>query len=72
MAAVGALILIAPPAHRQADRSGLGCPHWPTCTTHHALPRGYHSDIEFANRVVSAVTVFTTLALAIAAWRTRG
>ena len=33
---------------------------------------GYHSDIEFSNRVVSAVTVFTTLALAIAAWRTRG
>src|SRR4029079_4926453 len=32
----------------------------------------YHSDIEFANRVVSAVTVLTTLALALAAWRTRG
>jgi cytochrome c oxidase assembly protein subunit 15 len=34
------------------------------------LPRGYHSDIEFANRVVSAVTIFATLALAVAAFRT--
>ena len=73
MAAVGALILIvATGATVRLTGSGLGCPHWPTCTTHHALPRGYHSDVEFSNRVVSAVTVFTTLALAIAAWRTRG
>ncbi len=73
MAAVGALILIvATGATVRLTGSGLGCPHWPTCTTQHALPRGYHSDVEFSNRVVSAVTVFTTLALAIAAWRTRG
>lgn len=52
--------------------SGLGCPHWPTCNATHALPKGYHSDIEFSNRVVSAITVFSTLALALAAWRTRG
>jgi cytochrome c oxidase assembly protein subunit 15 len=70
---VGVLILIvATGATVRLTGSGLGCPHWPTCTTKHALPRGYHSDIEFANRVVSAVTVFTTLALAVAAWRTRG
>jgi cytochrome c oxidase assembly protein subunit 15 len=73
LAAVGVLILIvATGATVRLTGSGLGCPHWPTCTTTHALPRGYHSDIEFANRVVSAVTVFTTLALAVAAWRTRG
>jgi cytochrome c oxidase assembly protein subunit 15 len=73
LAAVGVLILIvATGATVRLTGSGLGCPHWPTCTTKHALPRGYHSDIEFANRVVSAVTVITTLALAIAAWRTRG
>lgn len=51
--------------------SGLGCPHWPTCNATHALPKGYHSDIEFSNRVVSAITVFSTLALAFAAWHTR-
>ena len=73
LAAVGVLILIvATGATVRLTGSGLGCPHWPTCTTKHALPRGYHSDIEFANRVVSAVTVITTLALALAAWRTRG
>jgi cytochrome c oxidase assembly protein subunit 15 len=72
-AAVGVLILIvATGATVRLTGSGLGCPHWPTCTTKHALPRGYHSDIEFANRVVSAVTVITTLVLALAAWRTRG
>jgi heme a synthase len=73
LAAVGVLILIvATGATVRLTGSGLGCPHWPTCTTKHALPRGYHSDIEFANRVVSAITVITTLALALAAWRTRG
>ena len=72
-AAVGVLIVIvATGATVRLTGSGLGCPHWPTCTTQHALPRGYHSDIEFANRVVSAVTVLTTLALAVAAWLTRG
>jgi heme a synthase len=73
LAAVGMLVLIvATGATVRLTGSGLGCPHWPTCTTQHALPRGYHSDIEFTNRLVSAVTVFTTLALAVAAWRTRG
>jgi cytochrome c oxidase assembly protein subunit 15 len=72
-AAVGVLVLIvATGATVRLTGSGLGCPHWPTCTPQHALPRGYHSDIEFSNRVVSAVTVFTTLALAVVAWRTRG
>jgi cytochrome c oxidase assembly protein subunit 15 len=73
LAAVGVLVLIvATGATVRLTGSGLGCPHWPTCTTAHALPRGYHSDVEFSNRVMSAVTVFTTLALALAAWRTRG
>jgi cytochrome c oxidase assembly protein subunit 15 len=73
MAAVGVLILIvATGATVRLTGSGLGCPHWPTCTTKHALPRGYHSDIEFSNRVVSGITVITTLLLALAAWRTRG
>jgi heme a synthase len=72
-AAVGVLILIvATGATVRLTGSGLGCPEWPTCTTTHALPQSYHSYIEFSNRVVSAVTVFTTLALAIMAWLTRG
>jgi cytochrome c oxidase assembly protein subunit 15 len=72
MAAVAALVLIvATGATVRLTGSGLGCPHWPTCTTQHALPRGYHSYIEFGNRLVSALTILTTLALAVAAWRTR-
>jgi cytochrome c oxidase assembly protein subunit 15 len=71
--AVGCLVLIvATGATVRLTGSGLGCPHWPTCNSTHALPKGYHSDIEFSNRVVSAVTVFSALALAVAAWRTRG
>jgi cytochrome c oxidase assembly protein subunit 15 len=72
LAAVGVLVLIvATGATVRLTGSGLGCPHWPTCNSTHALPKGYHSDIEFSNRVVSAVTVLTTLALAVAAWMTR-
>jgi cytochrome c oxidase assembly protein subunit 15 len=71
--AVGCLVVIvATGATVRLTGSGLGCPHWPTCNSTHALPKGYHSDIEFGNRVVSALTVVSTLALAIAAWRTRG
>jgi cytochrome c oxidase assembly protein subunit 15 len=73
LAAVAVLILIvATGATVRLTGSGLGCPEWPTCTTQHALPQSYHSYIEFSNRLMSAVTVFTTLALALAAWRTRG
>lgn len=69
--AVGCLIVIVGTgATVRLTGSGLGCPHWPTCNSTHALPKGYHSDIEFSNRVVSALTVFSTLGLALAAWRT--
>ena len=72
-AGVAVLILIvATGATVRLTGSGLGCPEWPTCTTKHALPQSYHSYIEFSNRVMSAITVFTTLALAVAAWLTRG
>jgi cytochrome c oxidase assembly protein subunit 15 len=70
---VGALVLIVGTgATVRLTGSGLGCPHWPTCESTHALPKGYHSDIEFSNRVISAFTVITTLVLAVTAWRTRG
>ena len=73
LAAVGVLIVIvASGATVRLTGSGLGCPEWPTCTTQHALPQSYHSYIEFTNRLISAVTIFTTLGLAVAAWLTRG
>ena len=73
LAAVAVLVIIvASGATVRLTGSGLGCPEWPTCTTQHALPQSYHSYIEFSNRLISAVTVLTTLALAVAAWVTRG
>ena len=66
------VLIVATGATVRLTGSGLGCPHWPTCNATHALPKGYHSDIEFSNRIVSAVTVLSTLALALAAWRTPG
>jgi cytochrome c oxidase assembly protein subunit 15 len=63
---VGWLILIvATGATVRLTGSGLGCHHWPGCTAHRVFPRGFHSDVEFGNRVVAALTVFTTLALAV-------
>ena len=66
------VIIVASGATVRLTGSGLGCPKWPTCTNQHALPQSYHSYIEFTNRLISAVTIFTTLALAVAAWLTRG
>ena len=70
-AVVVLIVIVASGATVRLTGSGLGCPEWPTCTTQHALPQTYHSYIEFSNRVISAVAIFTTLALALAAWRTR-
>jgi cytochrome c oxidase assembly protein subunit 15 len=72
--AVGWLILIvATGATVRLTGSGLGCRHWPGCQPNVFFPeRGYHSDIEFGNRVVASLTVLTTFVLALGALRTRG
>lgn len=74
--AVGALVLIvASGATVRLTGSGLGCPSvtvdLSACVKAYG-ERGYHADIEFANRVASGVTVVVALALAAAAWRTAG
>jgi len=66
------VLIVATGATVRLTGSGLGCHHWPTCERTHALPKGYHSDVEFSNRIVSGLTVLTTLVLAVGAWRTRG
>jgi heme a synthase len=66
------VLIVATGATVRLTGSGLGCPHWPTCESTRALPKGYHSDIEFSNRIVSFFTVLATLSLALSAWRTRG
>jgi heme a synthase len=72
--AAGTLVLIvATGATVRLTGSGLGCHHWPGCTPHTFIPKkGYHSYVEFSNRVVAAFTVVATLVLAVAAWLTRG
>lgn len=73
IAAVAMLILIVGTgATVRLTGSGLGCPHWPGCEQQEVLPKGYHSYVEFSNRVVAFFTVVTTLALAVGALRTRG
>jgi cytochrome c oxidase assembly protein subunit 15 len=64
---VGWLVLIiATGATVRVTGSGLGCHHWPGCTSGEFFPeQGYHSDVEFGNRVVAGFTVFTTLVLAV-------
>ncbi|MGE5273872.1 MAG: COX15/CtaA family protein [Verrucomicrobiota bacterium] len=53
--------------------SGLGCEHWPGCQPGQPFPeKGYHSYIEFGNRMVASVTIILTLALAVGSWLTRG
>src|SRR4051794_16156576 len=71
--AVGLLILIvATGATVRLTASGLGCKHWPGCQAGDPFPKkGYHSYVEFSNRVVAFFTVLATLALAVCAWLTR-
>jgi cytochrome c oxidase assembly protein subunit 15 len=53
--------------------SGLGCEHWPGCQAGQPFPeKGYHSYIEFGNRLVGGVTIVLTLVTAMAALRVGG
>ena len=74
IAATGMLVLIlATGATVRLTGSGLGCEHWPGCQPGDPFPKkGYHSDVEFSNRIVASLTVLTTLALAVGALRTVG
>jgi heme a synthase len=71
--ATAALILIvATGATVRLTGSGLGCEHWPGCQPGDPFPKkGYHSYVEFSNRVVAFFTVLASLGLALAAWLTR-
>ena len=57
------LVIVASGATVRLTASGLGCPHWPGCEGATQLPeKGYHSFIEFGNRIFAFVTVLLTLA----------
>jgi cytochrome c oxidase assembly protein subunit 15 len=72
-AAATLVLIVATGATVRLTGSGLGCQHWPGCQAGDPFPKkGYHSYVEFSNRVVAFFTVLGTLVLAVAAWLTRG
>ena len=62
------IVIVATGATVRLTASGLGCHHWPGCQGTKFLPaKGYHSYVEFSNRIVAFFTVLGTLVLAVCA-----
>src|SRR5213595_1934335 len=71
--AVMLLVVVGTGATVRLTASGLGCRHWPGCQPGQPLPeKGFHSYIEFSNRVVAGLTVLATFVTLVAALLTRG
>ena len=67
LAAAMLLVIVATGATVRLTASGLGCEHWPGCQPGEPFPeRGFHSYVEFSNRVVAFLTILATLATWIA------
>lgn len=67
------ILIVATGATVRLTASGLGCEHWPGCQPGDPFPnKGYHSYVEFSNRIVAFFTVLATLVLGVAASLTRG
>jgi cytochrome c oxidase assembly protein subunit 15 len=65
-------VIVASGASVRLTGSGLGCRDWPGCTAGAFVPtNGFHSFVEFSNRIVSGVAVFMTLGAWIVALLTR-
>jgi heme a synthase len=61
--AVMLVVIVATGATVRLTGSGLGCEHWPGCAPNQPFPeRGFHSYIEFSNRVIAFITICVTLA----------
>ncbi len=72
-AAVMLWAIVATGATVRLTASGLGCQHWPGCQPGNPFPeKGYHSYIEFSNRIVAATTIAVTLLAWLGARRTSG
>jgi heme a synthase len=62
------LVIVATGATVRLTASGLGCEHWPGCQPGDPFPKkGYHSYVEFSNRVVAFLTIVATLTTGVAA-----
>jgi cytochrome c oxidase assembly protein subunit 15 len=56
------LVIVSSGATVRLTASGLGCPKWPGCEGATRLPaRDHYQQIEFSNRVISAITILLTL-----------
>ncbi|MFD4420029.1 heme A synthase [Agromyces sp. NPDC058484] len=67
-------VIIATGGAVRLTGSGLGCPTWPTCTADSLVPTeelGYHSLIEFGNRLMTGVVGIVALVLFVLVWRIR-
>jgi cytochrome c oxidase assembly protein subunit 15 len=61
-------VIVASGASVRLTDSGLGCLDWPGCSAGAFVPKdGFHSFVEFSNRIVSGVAVFVTLGTWLAA-----
>jgi cytochrome c oxidase assembly protein subunit 15 len=61
--AVMLVVIVASGATVRLTGSGLGCEHWPGCQAGDPFPdNGYHSDVEFSNRIVATFAIIATLA----------
>ena len=67
-ALVGLWVIVVTGAVVRLTASGLGCEHWPGCQAGQPFPeKGYHSYIEFGNRVVGGVAIVLALLAAVGA-----
>jgi len=65
--AVMLVVIVASGATVRMTGSGLGCEHWPGCQAGDPFPKtGYHSYVEFSNRLVASVAIIATLATFLA------
>jgi cytochrome c oxidase assembly protein subunit 15 len=65
-------VIVASGASVRLTDSGLGCLDWPGCSAGAFVPKnGFHSYVEFSNRIVSGVAVFLTLGTWLVALLTR-
>src|SRR5215831_7411554 len=65
--AVMLVVIVGSGATVRLTGSGLGCEHWPGCQAGDPFPKtGYHSFIEFSNRIVASLAIIATLATFVA------
>ena len=57
------VVIVASGATVRMTGSGLGCEHWPGCQAGDPFPKtGYHSYVEFSNRIIASFAIILTLA----------